>query len=136
MINPTIAIVTDSTAGIPRDLREELQIHEVAYYIHRVVEVLSDLVTIQRKEFLQWLLTAKELPKTANPSPGDYYQVYKDLSDAGKKEIISIHMTSKGSGAYQAAMIAAKMVKEKLPKIHIEVIDTLNVALCQGWIAI
>ncbi len=45
-------------------------------------------------------------------------------------------MTSKGSGAYQAAVIAAKMMKEKLPKIHIEVIDTLNVALCQGWIAI
>ena len=52
MSNPTIAIVTDSTACIPRDLREELQIHEVAYYIHRGVEVLRDLVTIQRKEFL------------------------------------------------------------------------------------
>ncbi len=86
MINPTIAIVTDSTAGIPRDLREELQIHEVAYYIHRGVEVLRDLVTIQRKEFLQWLPTAKELPKTANPSPRDYYQIYKDLSDTGKKK--------------------------------------------------
>ncbi len=45
-------------------------------------------------------------------------------------------MTSKGSGAYQAALIAAKMVKEKLPNIHVEVVDTLNVALCQGWIAI
>ncbi len=45
-------------------------------------------------------------------------------------------MTSKGSGAYQTAVIAAKMMKEKLPKIHVEVIDTLNVALCQGWIAI
>ena len=136
MSNPAIAIVTDSTACIPRNLREELHIHEVAYYIHRGIEVLRDLVTIQRKEFLQWLPTAEKLPKTANPSPGDYYQVYKDLSDAGKKEIISIHMTSKGSGAYQAALIAAKMVKEKLPNIHVEVVDTLNVALCQGWIAI
>ncbi len=136
MSNPTIAIVTDSTASIPRNLREELQIHEVAYYIHRGIEVLRDLVTIQRKEFLQWLPTAKELPKTASPGPGDYYQIYKDLADAGKKEIFSIHMTSKGSGAYQAAVAAAEMMKEKLPGIRIEVIDTLNVALCQGWIAI
>jgi DegV family protein with EDD domain len=136
MSNPTIAIVTDSTACIPQDLREELQIHVVAYYIHRGVEVLRDLVTIQRKEFLGWLPTAEELPKTASPGPGDYFQAYKDLADAGKKGIISIHMTSKGSGAYQAAVAAAEMMKEKLPHIRIEVIDTLNVALCQGWIAI
>ena len=136
MRNPAIAIVTDSTACIPQNLREKLQIHEVAYYIHRGVDVLKDLVTIQREEFLQWLPTAEELPKTANPGPGDYYKVYKDLADTGKKEIISIHMTSKGSGAYQAACIAVKMMKEKLPNVHIEVVDTLNVALCQGWIAI
>jgi len=136
MRNPAIAIVTDSTACIPQNLREKLQIHEVAYYIHRGVDVLKDLVTVQRDEFLQWLPTAEELPKTANPGPGDYYKIYKDLADTGKKEIISIHMTSKGSGAYQAACIAVKMMKEKLPNVHIEVVDTLNVALCQGWIAI
>jgi len=136
MKNPAIAIVTDSTACIPQNLRENLQIHEVAYYIHRGVDVLKDLVTVQREEFLQWLPTAEELPKTANPGPGDYFKVYKDLADSGKKEIISIHMTSKGSGAYQAACIAVKMMKEKLPNVHIEVVDTLNVALCQGWIAI
>ncbi|MCK4570145.1 MAG: DegV family protein [Bacteroidales bacterium] len=136
MKNPAIAIVTDSTACIPQNLREKLQIHEVAYYIHRGVDVLKDLVTVQREEFLQWLPTAEELPKTANPGPGDYFKVYKDLADSGKKEIISIHMTSKGSGAYQAACIAVKMMQEKLPHVHIEVIDTLNVALCQGWIAI
>ena len=136
MRNPAIAIVTDSTACIPQNLREKLQIHEVAYYIHRGIDVLKDLVTVQREEFLQWLPTAEELPKTANPGPGDYYKVYKDLADTGKKEIISIHMTSKGSGAYQAACIAVKMMKEKLPNVHIEVVDTLNVALCQGWIAI
>jgi len=136
MKNPAIAIVTDSTACIPQNIREKLQIHEVAYYIHRGVDVLKDLVTVQHEEFLQWLPTVEELPKTANPGPGDYYKVYKDLADTGKKEIISIHMTSKGSGAYQAACIAVKMMKEKLPHVHIEVIDTLNVALCQGWIAI
>jgi len=54
----------------------------------------------------------------------------------GNGEIFSIHMTSKGSGAYQAALVAAKMMKEKIPDIRIEVVDTLNVALCQGWIAI
>jgi len=45
-------------------------------------------------------------------------------------------MTSKGSGAFQAAKAAQEMLTEKLPDLKIEVIDTLNVSLCQGWMAI
>ncbi len=133
---PETAIVTDSTACIPQDFLKELKISTVAYYIHRGTEVLRDLVTIQRAEFLKWLPTAAKLPQTASPGLGDYLSIYEKLAQAGAKQIISIHMTSKGSGAYQAALAAATMVNEKLPELRIEVVDTLNVALCQGWIAI
>ena len=130
------AIVTDSTACIPQDMRDQLKIHEVPYYIHKGDVVLRDLKTVSREEFLEWLPTAKELPTTASPGPGDYLKIYRELTDNGIKNILSIHMTSKGSGAYQAARAAADMLKETLPKLRVEVIDTLNVALCQGWIAI
>ena len=133
---PTTAIVTDSTACIPSDMRENLQITEIPYYIHKGNQVLRDLLTIQRDEFLRWLPTAAELPTTASPGPGDYLASYESLADQGAENIVSIHMTSKGSGAYQAALAAASLLQEKLPKIRVEVIDTLNVALCQGWIAI
>ena len=133
---PKFAIVTDTTASIPENLRKELNIHEVAYYIHRGTDVLRDLVSIKRTEFLNWLPTAKELPKTASPGPGDYLTTYEKLAKQGIKEIISIHMTSKGSGAFQAAKAAQEIIKEKLPQLKIEVIDTLNVSLCQGWMAI
>ncbi len=135
MIQKT-AIVTESTACIPETLQKQLKIHVVAYYIHRGNEVLRDLVSIQREEFLKWLATATQIPQTASPGPGDYLSTYERLAGEGTEEIISIHMTSKGSGAYQAALAAASLLKEKLPKLRIEVIDTLNVALCQGWIAI
>jgi DegV family protein with EDD domain len=135
-LNIKTAIVTDSTACIPDYIQAKLPIHVVAYYIHRGVEVLRDLVTVERKDFLNWLPTASELPKTASPGPGDYLELYKDLAQQGIQSIFSIHMTSKGSGAYQAAKAAASMLKEMMPKLSIEVIDTLNVALCQGWIAI
>jgi DegV family protein with EDD domain len=45
-------------------------------------------------------------------------------------------MTSKGSGAYQAATVAQSMMKEEFPDVRIEVVDTQNVSLCQGWMAI
>jgi DegV family protein with EDD domain len=131
-----VAVLTDSTASIPEPILKELNIRTVAYYIHRGQEVLRDLVTIQREEFLSWLITAKVLPTTASPGPGDYFEAYESLVKEGHDEIISIHMTSKGSGAYQAAMVAQSMLNEADPAVHVEVIDTRNVSLCQGWMAI
>lgn len=131
-----VAIVTDSCASIPESLLEALNIHWVPYYIHRGKDVLRDLVSIQRDAFYKWLPTAKELPQTASPGPGDYLQEYESLADQGCHEIVSIHMTSKGSGAYQAAKAAQSMARELLPKLRIEVIDTLNVSMCHGWMVI
>jgi DegV family protein with EDD domain len=132
-----IAVLTDSCASIPETLLKELKIHMVAYYIHRGQEVLRDLVTIQCEEFLRWLKTAKALPTTASPGPGDYLQAYDSLvKEQGAEEILSIHMTSAGSGAYQAAKIAQSMAQEQMPDVRIEVIDTRNVSMCTGWMVI
>jgi DegV family protein with EDD domain len=131
-----VAVVTDSCASIPESFLSQLNIHTVAYYIHRGQEVLRDLVTIQRDEFLRWLPTATRLPTTASPGPGDYLEMYRGLIADGFKQIISIHMTSRGSGAYQAATVAQSMMAEQHPSVSIEVIDTQNVSLCQGWMVI
>lgn len=134
---PEIAVVTDSCASIPKDILDKLNIYWVPYYIHRGKEVLRDLVTVNREGFYRWLTTAKELPTTASPGPGDYLKIYQSLAEEkGIGEIISIHMTSKGSGAFQAATSAKMMMQELLPNLKIEVIDTLNVSLCQGWMVI
>jgi DegV family protein with EDD domain len=131
-----VAVLTDSTASLPETMIRELDIHTVAYYIHRGQEVLRDLVTIQREEFIAWLLTARFLPTTASPGPGDYFEAYETLAREGHDEIISIHMTADGSGAYQAATVAQSMLQEKDPDVHVEVIDTRNASLCQGWMAV
>jgi DegV family protein with EDD domain len=131
-----IAVVTDSTASIPEHLLESLHIYTVAYYIHRGQEVLRDLVSIQREEFLRWLMTARFLPTTASPGPGDYFDAYKKLAAEGIKEILSIQMSSRVSGGYQAATVAQSMMQDEFPKVRVEVIDTLNAGLCQAWMVI
>ena len=131
-----VGIVTDSVASIPEVLLNKLNIHWVPYYIHRGKEVLKDLVTIKREQFYKWLPTADKLPTTANPSPLDYENVYYKLVGEGVKQIASIHITSKGSGAYQAAMIARESLLNRMPDLKIEVIDTLNVSMCHGWMVI
>ena len=131
-----VAIVTDSCASLPAQILQELNIHWVAYYIHRGQEILRDLVTIQRDEFLSWLATAKALPTTACPGPGDYFAIYQQLAEEGTTDIVSLHMTSTGSGAYQSAKVAQEMAEKKLYGLRIEVIDTHTVSLCQGWMVI
>ncbi len=133
---PQVAVVTDSCASIPEALLRELNIYTVAYYIHRGREVLRDLVTIQRDEFLRWLPTASQLPTTASPGPGDYIETYRSLLAKGFRQIVSLHMTSRGSGAYQAASVARSLLAEQTPELQLEVIDTRNVSLCQGWMVI
>lgn len=131
-----VAVVTDSTASVPEALIQSLNIRTVAYYLHRGQEVLRDLITIQRDEFLRWLVTAKSAPTTAAPGPGDYLAVYEDLAREGAEEILSVHMSSKISAAYESASAARGMLREKRPEIRVEVIDSRNAALCQGWMAI
>jgi DegV family protein with EDD domain len=132
-----VSVVTDSCASIPEQLLESLDIEWVPYYIHRREEVLRDLVTAKRDEFFRWLPMAKELPTTACPGPGDYLTVYEKLArERGRDDIVSIHMTSVGSGAYQAAKTAQAMAQERLPDVRIEVIDTRNVSMCHGWMVI
>jgi len=94
----TVGVLTDSCASIPERLIEELHIKVVPYYIHRGQETLRDLVDVQREEFFRWLATANELPKTANPGPGDYLEGFKELAQRVQGSV-SIHMTSIGSGS-------------------------------------
>lgn len=131
-----VAVVTDSVACIPEDMLQELDIHTIPFYIHRGGQTLLDLVSISRETFFKWLPTAPELPKTANPGPGDYLEKYKELAAKGFKQIVSIQLTSLGSGAYRAALAAKDLLRESLPEVKLDVIDTLNSSMCQGWMVI
>jgi DegV family protein with EDD domain len=114
---PIVGVLTDSCASIPEALIEELCIEVIPYYMHRGLETLRDLVDVQRE------------------GPGEYLEAFQGLAQRAR-EIVSIHMTSIGSGAYQSAMTAKEMAKEALPDLRIEVIDSRNVSLCQGWMVI
>jgi DegV family protein with EDD domain len=130
-----IGILTDTTASIPKRLVERLQIEIVPYYVHRGLETLRDMVDVKPAPFAEWLSEAKRLPTTSNPAPGDYLRGFMNL--AGRvKGIIALTMTSRGSGAYQSCRAAMDLFHEHTPDLRVEVIDTLQVAMSQGWAAI
>ena len=130
-----IGVLTDTTASIPDDLAQELGIEVVPYYVHRGLETLRDMVDVRPAEFAEWLTQATKLPTTSNPAPGDYLNGLRHLAER-VKEIVALTMTSKGSGAYQSCRAAVDMLKEQAPDVRVEVVDTLQVAMSQGWAAI
>ncbi|HIE38475.1 MAG TPA: DegV family protein [Anaerolineae bacterium] len=131
----TVGILTDTSASIPAPLVKELGIELVPYYIHRGLETLRDLIDVEPEAFARYLKTATKLPTTSNPSPGDYLAGLQRLAER-TREIVVLTMTSKGSGAYQSCRAAVDILRERMPKIRVEVVDTLQVAMSQGWAAI
>lgn len=127
-----VAIITDSCASIPDALYGELGIRMVPYNLHIGKETRKDLVDVTRDEFFAYLAQASEVPKTANPGVGDYIQAFSQALEE-HQEVISLHMTSKGSGAYQTATLAKETMSADA---RIEVVDTLNVSMCHGWMTI
>jgi DegV family protein with EDD domain len=130
-----VGILTDTTASIPEALARQLGIEVVPYYVHRGLDTLRDMVDVKPAEFAEWLQGATKLPTTANPAPGDYLTGLRHLAEQ-VKEIVVLTMTSKGSGAYQSCLAAVDLLREPFPEVQVEVVDTLQVAMSQGWAAI
>jgi DegV family protein with EDD domain len=93
------------------------------------------MVDVQPAQFAQWLAEAKRLPTTSNPAPGDYLRGFMNMAGR-EKAIIALTMTSRGSGAYQSCRAAVDLFHEHTPDLQVDVIDTLQVAMSQGWAAI
>lgn len=130
-----VGILTDTTASIPRPLVEELGIELVPYYVHRGLETLRDEMDIDTDTLAQYLERAETLPTTSNPSPGDYLAGFQRLLER-TREIVALTMTSKGSGAFQSCRAAVEILRERIPNLRVEVVDTLQVAMAHGWAAI
>ena len=130
-----VGVLTDTTAGLPAALVKELQIELVPYYVHRGLDSLRDMIDVQPEPFAKYLAETDRLPQTSNPSIGDYLTGLERLAEHAK-EIVALTMTSKASGAYQACRAAVEILRERMPAVQVEVIDTLKVAMSQGWAVI
>lgn len=115
----TIRIVTDSTADIPLALRKELNIEMVPLKIHFGDEQYLDTVTLSSEEFYPKLTSSPHFPRTSQPSPAEFLDLYQSLLEEPDTEIISIHLSSALSGTYQSALLASTMLEEHPGKVHV-----------------
>lgn len=127
-----IKIVTDSTADLPATLIKELDVTIVPEYLRFGDQVYRDHVDINEDEFYQRLLNGPVHPKTTQPTPQDFANVYSTLSQEAD-DIISIHLSSKLSGTYNSAVQGKNMISTAC---HIELIDSQTVSIALGLVVI
>jgi fatty acid kinase/fatty acid kinase fatty acid binding subunit len=124
-----VGIVTDSTCDLPQTLVDELGIGMVPVRVYFGSENYLDKVTLAPSEFYARFAVTDEAPKTSQPPPADFTQVYGNVA-AHAGSIVSIHLSAGVSGTYQAAMVGAR----KIEKTRFEHIDSRSVSVGLGLI--
>ena len=97
-------IVVDSTADILPEYLD--QIRTVPLTVSFGEEEYIDGVTIDHRTFYQKLIETDAMPSTSQASPAAFAEQY-DQAAAADEEVVVITISSKLSGTYQSAMIAA-----------------------------
>ncbi|PLS17861.1 fatty acid-binding protein DegV [Bacillus sp. M6-12] len=103
------AIVTDSTAYIPKETRDKLNIHMVPLNVIFGNEAYLEEVDITASEFYQEVKKADKLPTTSQPPIGLFVEKFEELAK-DYDAVITIHLSSGISGTYQGALTAGEMV--------------------------
>ena len=123
-----IKVVTDSGSDIPLEVAKKLGITVVPVYIYFGDKAYKDGVDIGPDELYKRLVEGPIYPTTTQPMPADFAKTYGELSKDADA-IVSIHLPTKVSGTYNAALQGVEAAK---PKCEVHVMDSYSVSVGLG----
>lgn len=126
-----VKIFTDSTCDLTRDMINTYDISVVPLYVGFDNGTFKDGVDITAGDLFKMVDECGKLPKTAAPSPNDFYNEFKPFIDQGK-DIVYIGLSSSLSSTLQNAIIAAK----EFPEGRIEIVDSMNLSTGIGLLVL
>src|SRR5215218_10823036 len=135
---PPVAVVTDSTHYLPREISERHGFRTVSLYVRwgdpPRDDREADLPDFDG--FYDYLRSARELPSTSQPSVGDFLAVYEPLIEDGT-DILSIHLSGGISGTVRAAEQARDQLLERGAAAgRVTVVDSATTCAGLGLMAI
>ena len=126
-----IAVVTDSTSDLPRELAEEHGIRIIPQVLIMGTQTWRDGVDIDPPAFYELLQTSSDFPASSQPSVADFREAFQELAE-NADGIAAILVSDELSGTINSA----RMAKESLPDVPIEIVDTRSVSAQLGFIAL
>ncbi len=104
---PSVAVVTDSTAGLPDELVEAHRLTVVPLTITIDSASGREGVDVAPEDVAKALVARRSSVTTSRPSPADFTAVYGRLLGEGAPGVVSVHLSAKLSGTYESARLAA-----------------------------
>ncbi len=123
-----IAIITDSTCDIPRDIISMYGIEVVSHYVIWDGREYRDRIDLQPEDFYVMLETQTKRPTTSQASEMDFLQAFRLAEEKGALQIIALTVSSALSGAHQMALNAASAMR-----IPVHVVDSKGMSFSLGW---
>lgn len=126
-----VAVVTDSTAYLPAELSGTYDLTVVPLTV--VINGSSGLegLEISPAEVAKALNARRSAVSTSRPAPSQFVTAYRALLDAGASGVVSVHLSAKLSGTYEAACLAAAEVGDR-----VTVVDSGTTAMGLGFAAL
>jgi len=123
-----IALVTDSSCDIPRDLVAAHQIHVVPNILIIDGQSIEDDENYSRRDFYLQLPEMASFPTTSTASVGTYQKLYENILSSGHGQVLSIHCSKELSGIFNAASTAANALEGQ-----VVIVDSRQVSLGLGF---
>jgi len=133
MNNHKIAVVTDSSAYIPKEALAGLDIPVIPLWLIWGDERFRDGMDIDSPTFYHRLQGAKTFPTTSQPSAGEFIDFFRRVAAENDTDtIVGAYISSRISGTVASAEVA----KAQLPKLNITIIDSLGTSMSLGFVAL
>ena len=128
---PGVAVVVDSTHYLPSELVTAHDLHEVSLYVGWQGDLRREVEFDDLDAFYARLRSEPEVPRTSQPSVGDFTDVYRPLLAQGR-DVVSIHLASGLSGTCASAREAAQTLKADGAGGRVAVVDSQSGAAGLG----
>ncbi len=125
----TVALVTDSTAMLPREVVESRGIVVVPLQVVVGTTSYDEGVDAEvTPTTIAEALRAKAPVSTSRPTPAMFLEVYERAHREGAREVLSIHLSGEMSGTFESALLAAREAP-----IPVRAVDTRQLGMASGF---
>lgn len=119
-----IRIVVDSSADFFAEELKERQIELVPLNVTLGGETYQDGVNLEKNQFYELLIGQEDFPKTSQPSPENFLNLFEDAKEKGD-DVICLLLSSSLSGTCQTAHLAKNMAEYD----RIYIVDSLSATI-------
>lgn len=130
-----VAVITDSVACLTRELVEQYGIRIAPLTLYFDNKTYRDWVDITPDEAYEMFLKDPDAFKTSGSNPLEWMEACRAASRE-TDSVVCITLSSKLSVVYNSVLDIKKRLKDEIPGLSIEVVDSKTVTASEGFVAL